>query len=392
MSFSNFGHMFPGMERFLEETEVSVEINNGEQPAEDAAVETVSAVDDTETVVDTEGDAEATEATTEEMFRNFDELSNMLYVAKHYGVDRTFLALYNRRGELSSMLGMALPSCESFDAIGAPSTSVSRAVIAGLEGALGKVWEFIKRIAGKVVDFVKRIGSAIFNLFASYERQIKRLLEAEKNLTNKTPSESVKHVTVEALSTALTTVNEASKHIQGYSGNDAADLTSEKIQEAFKAPKESLEKIKLEATDATMDASTFKKAIGIAQSCLSQRGTIKTQLSNALRNAKDAYAEAKRNESMGTVYTAEGSENTAAGHDEKNTKAAKNRVSYLSASSSLCAKVVKSYTRVIKAALGTAAAYIRACKGKAPTPEKDEATKKDEAALNGGVNASGSSS
>lgn len=43
----------------------------------------------------------------------FDQLVSMQAHVQNYGIDRTFLALYNNHGQLTNMCGTAIPSCES---------------------------------------------------------------------------------------------------------------------------------------------------------------------------------------------------------------------------------------------------------------------------------------
>ena len=43
----------------------------------------------------------------------FDQLVSMQAHVQNYGIDRTFLALYNNHGQLTDMCGTAIPSCES---------------------------------------------------------------------------------------------------------------------------------------------------------------------------------------------------------------------------------------------------------------------------------------
>lgn len=359
MSFENFGCMFPGMERFLEETEVNVEVNNGDVSAEDTADEVAETADATEEITEVDAEAEETETNTEQMFRNFDELARMHYIAKTNGVDRTFLSLCNSRGELSSLLGISLPACESFDAIGTPYSSVSQSVVAGLEGALSKIWTFIRNVAKKVISFIGRIGTAILNVFSSYEKQIRRLLEAEKKLTNKNPTQDVKHVAVSDISAAVTTA-------VGVGTFATTTPKFDEVNEAFLKQiddkKKTLEEIKLESKEGKMAASDFRTAIATAQNLLTKRKNIQSIFDGLLRGAKESYEKAKRNETMGTTLDTK-KESKDVTHTDKETEQAKNKVKVINKLSSLVAKVAKTYTRILKACLATAAAYIRACKG-----------------------------
>ena len=359
MSFENFGCMFPGMERFLEETEINVEVNNGDVPAEDAAEEVTETADATEEISEVDAEAEETETNTEQMFRNFDELARMHYIAKTNGVDRTFLSLCNSRGELSSLLGISLPACESFDAIGTPYSSVSQSVVAGLEGALSKIWTFIRNVAQKVISFIGRIGTAILNVFSSYEKQIRRLIEAEKKLTNKNPAKAFKHVAVSDIAAAAKTADGA---ISTFAAPEV-DKVDEAFLKQIADKKKQLDDIKLESKESNMIPSDFRNAIVIAQQMLSKSKSIKSSFDKLLSNAKESYAEAKRNETMGTTFETVKKKQVEVSHTSAETEAAKNRVIAINKFSSLVSKTAKTYTRILKACLATAAAYIRACKG-----------------------------
>ena len=367
MSFENFGRMFPGMERFLEETEINVEVNNGDVPAEDAVVEATETADATEEIIEGDAEAEETEANTEQMFRNFDELARMLRVAKTNGVDRTFLSLCNSRGELSSFLGLSLPACESYDAIGTPGSSVSQAVIVGLEGALSKVWTFIRNIAQKVISFIGRIATAIINVFSAYETQIRRLIEAEKKLNNKVPSKAVKHVSIADIAAAAKIANE----VATFAISANADKVDDNFIKQISDNKEKLDNIKLESKEGNMSAGDFRTAIAAAQALLQKSRDVRSCFDKLLRDAKDSLAEAKRNENMGTTFSPDG---TDTAHTSEATQKAKDRVTAINKQSSLVAKTAKTYTRLLKACLATAAAYIRACKGGDESLKETKAT------------------
>ena len=172
---ANYSALFGGLEAYMDETNVDVSVNTD-------AAEQAEEVESTAAEA-TEVESAAAEATEEDqaaqaVFRRFDEIANMLHVAKTQGVNSTFLALTNANGELSRGLRITLPSCESFDAVGSTNSAESRAVIAGLEGVLSDIWEWIKKICQKVIDFVKRMFSAVLTRCSSLESNIERLKKA----------------------------------------------------------------------------------------------------------------------------------------------------------------------------------------------------------------------
>ena len=78
---------------------------------------------------------------------------------KNYGIDRTFLSLYNSNGQLNKMIGYRFPSCESIDSVGNVNSSASRAFIAAMEsdGIFSKIWTWIKETAVKVYNFFIKV-------------------------------------------------------------------------------------------------------------------------------------------------------------------------------------------------------------------------------------------
>jgi hypothetical protein len=84
------------------------------------------------------------------------ELDRMTAYVKAYGVDRSFLSLCNHHNQLAT-LGMQMPACESFDAVGDPKSATSQAALEGIAQGVRTVWEYIKKIIGRCVDWLARI-------------------------------------------------------------------------------------------------------------------------------------------------------------------------------------------------------------------------------------------
>ena len=156
---ANFNAMFAGCESFMEG---DVEINNDVTvPASDGeALEAESVAED----VGTEGGEIAGEAETEDTKAEaanmvFDQLMNMYTHVKRYGVDRTFLSLYNSDGQLNRMVGYKFPSCESIDSVGSVRSQASRAFIVAMEedGIFKRIWTWIKETITKVYNFFIKV-------------------------------------------------------------------------------------------------------------------------------------------------------------------------------------------------------------------------------------------
>lgn len=114
------------------------------------------------------------EAACESMQLNFAQVSldrafNMYNHVKNYGIDRTFLSLFNSNGELDNAIGCRFPSCESVDFGGNPCSNMSQAFIAAMEdeneGFFAKIWAFIKKCWNAIVNFIKSAWDKFMSLF-----------------------------------------------------------------------------------------------------------------------------------------------------------------------------------------------------------------------------------
>jgi hypothetical protein len=173
--------LIPGMEAFMEDTsvEVDVEVGDGAEVVE----EQTEAVEEEATVAEETTEAESDTEQAEMIFQQYDRIANYLDHAKKYGVDRTFLSLLNSDGSLSQAIGYSLPACESFDVTGSPMSAESQAVIAGLENVFQSIWNFIKKIARKIRDFFSNVWNAIISRFGDIDKQIGRLKVAKSKRT-----------------------------------------------------------------------------------------------------------------------------------------------------------------------------------------------------------------
>lgn len=171
--------LIPGLESFMEDTEVNVEVAVGEpDEVAEEVVETSEAAEDAGAVTE---EAEATEEQAEMIFAQFAELEHRYNHVKKYGVDRTFMRLFNSKGELERAFRISLPSCESFDATGDRYSPESKACMEGLGDAVKKVWEFLKNLCVKVARFFGRIADFIRVRFGNLDKQIGRLRDFLKN-------------------------------------------------------------------------------------------------------------------------------------------------------------------------------------------------------------------
>lgn len=187
---ANFDALFPGMESILEG---NVEINNDVTvPADDAEVQETAAVteevDNATTVSNSVGETEEGAAEAENASMVFDQLFRMHDHVARFGVDRTFLSLYNTNDELTRMLRVRFPSCESMDSVGSPRSSYSQSLLAAMEsgdGIFHNFWEWVKKIARKIRDLAVKIWDWLAELFGNLEIRIGKLRKSLGNRTDK---------------------------------------------------------------------------------------------------------------------------------------------------------------------------------------------------------------
>ena len=196
---ANFGAMFAGCESFMEG---DVEINNdvtvpagdgvdaltSENEAADLGAEGAEAVADSDTEV-AEGEAAN---------MVFDQVLAMYDHVKNYGIDRTFLSLYNDNGQLDNMIGYRFPSCESIDVVGSPRSSASRAFIAAMEddGIWRKIWEWIKKVCTAIANFFIKVADwfreAMGNLDIRIGKLRRELARRESETWDKVKDKQIK--------------------------------------------------------------------------------------------------------------------------------------------------------------------------------------------------------
>ena len=87
---------------------------------------------------------------------------------KQFGIDRTFVSLYNRHGELDRVCGIQFPSCESMDVVGDRYSQYSTAFIAAMESSGSGLWAKIKAFIAKIWKWIKEKVSALWNKIKSF--------------------------------------------------------------------------------------------------------------------------------------------------------------------------------------------------------------------------------
>ena len=94
-------------------------------------------------------------------------MCDMYAHVKQFGIDRTFVSLYNRHGELDRVCGMQFPSCESMDVVGDRYSMYSTAFIAAMESSGSGLWAKVKEIVTKIWNWIKNVASKIWEKIKS---------------------------------------------------------------------------------------------------------------------------------------------------------------------------------------------------------------------------------
>ena len=173
--------LFYGMEAYLDG---DVEINNnvGAADTDDAVASADQSAEIASDVADANTEAKDNEVATQMLINAVDLYTHV----KKFGIDRTFLSIYNANGELDRMCNVAFPSCESVPTIGNPFSKYSSIFISAMEddkeGFLDKIlkgvqtlWNWIKRVAAKIWYKIKSFFGvklkSLDELIAEFKKQ-----------------------------------------------------------------------------------------------------------------------------------------------------------------------------------------------------------------------------
>ena len=143
--------LFSGMEAYLD----------GDINYTDTVDDTAIAEQTAEVASDT-ADASEEAKDTEVASQMLSRMCDMYNHVKQFGIDRTFVSLYNRHGELDRVCGMRFPSCESMDVVGDRYSRYSTAFIAAMESSGSGLWAKVKEIVSKIWNWIKNVASKIW--------------------------------------------------------------------------------------------------------------------------------------------------------------------------------------------------------------------------------------
>jgi hypothetical protein len=162
-----------------------VEINNN-VGAPDNAAEDAEIADQTAEVASDTADATEEAKDTEVASQMLGRMCDMYDHVKQFGIDRTFVSLYNRHGELDRVCGIQFPSCESMDVVGDRYSQYSTAFIAAMESSGSGLWAKIKAFIAKIWNWIKETASTIWNkilkLFGKKKNILQRGIDALKRV------------------------------------------------------------------------------------------------------------------------------------------------------------------------------------------------------------------
>ena len=241
--------LFYGMEAYLDG---DVEINNNvTTPEEDA----VAAADQSAEIANDVADA-STEAKDNEIQAQMLVQASKLYThVKTYGIDRTFLSIYNANGELDKVCGVRFPSCESFAVTGNPRDQYSTRFIAAMEDEGKGLWNWIKNAFQRAWEWIKEKASWIWSKITDFwdwiKKQFKRLVDFFKR--DKTPKNVGKDTEA--------TVDAAKQYAEAMKKADADKKEIERLTRELKETTARAVKAEKELATTQKDATALKQLL-----------------------------------------------------------------------------------------------------------------------------------
>jgi len=272
--------LFYGMEAYLDG---DVEINNNvTTPEEDA----VAAADQSAEIANDVADA-STEAKDNEIQAQMLVQASKLYThVKTYGIDRTFLSIYNANGELDRACGVRFPSCETFSVTGNPRSQYSARFIAAMEDDGKGLWNGIKNAFRKAWEWIKEKASWIWSKITGFwdwiKKQFKRLVDFFKR--DKTPKNIGKDTEA--------AVDAGKQYTEDLKKADADKKEIDRLTKELSEAAARAVKAEKELANAQQDAATQKQALAESQKKIEE---INKALEESQRKLKEVQAQAEAN-------------------------------------------------------------------------------------------------
>ena len=121
-----------------------------------------------ESVISDVADAKVKAKDFEISFMLLGQACSLYSHVKRYGIDRTFLSIYNSNGELDRLCGIQFPSCEVFSTKGDRYSRYTAVFLAAMEGYNVSLWQ---RVKTKIKEFWEWIVGGLANLMLKLYRK-----------------------------------------------------------------------------------------------------------------------------------------------------------------------------------------------------------------------------
>jgi len=177
--------LFPGMETYLGTNTIidSRTTKTVVNPSHEITVAKLSTeiIDDTSAIADENKDSEMR---AQMLIR----ICDMYQHVKRFGINRTFVSLYNQNGRLDEICRMKYPACESIPTVGNPHSKYSMTFIAAMEDDSGehkswwkKIWGWIQDAWKWVKDKVMELWHRILEFFNLRAKDLSKLISTIKD-------------------------------------------------------------------------------------------------------------------------------------------------------------------------------------------------------------------
>ena len=355
--------------------EAPVEKPTEEEITEDAKTEVAEAEEG--------GDIEAKDtevlAESQILSAQFDELLAMQRHVAKFGVDRTFLSLFNKGGRLGRALGVNIPACESVDAVGYPTSALSMACLEAFghkeKGVVAKIVDFIVALIQKIKNLAVRFWTWLKGLMDNQATKWQKLQNISKNRV--ITKDADKNVVAPALGVDIDA--DLGKRLQGLGFwnilkkltlRSPADITADNWSDGSNARKLAAEIAGIEqniskTTNVTRKnaGSALKRLANNIRASFKEMDQVKKtlgELNEKIKLAENMVAKAKNGvEKSISVESRKNTTSLTLGTgSKKEVVGAKNQLIDLKTRQSVVQKVASVYTRCIRVMLRSYASVL----------------------------------
>ena len=259
--------LFAGMEAYLD----------GDINYTDTVDDTAIAEQTAEVASDT-ADASEEAKDNEVASQMLSRMCDMYDHVKQFGIDRTFVSLYNRHGELDRVCGMRFPSCESMDVVGDRYSRYSTAFIAAMESSGSGLWAKIKAFIAKIWNWIKNVASKIWE-------KIKALFGFRKKRWQKAIDFLKQHKGTIAISAGtVAAITAGVFYVKKMKDSKTLEAAVEQAKETTKSTVEAIRTV----SENNASPETQEEVIANAEQNGERLQTLTTQLDNEEKEANDS--------------------------------------------------------------------------------------------------------